>query len=422
MIFLFLFINLIFLVNLSVSQNLYTNGTEFKLFDYLFMDYDSNSIPVRNSSNNIELLYGHEIQGLVYFNQKDEKIKFNMLTTILWKDEYLDWSTNPIYNHIEWIFIPKYKVWNPDLELYNSASSPELFELGKSVILYKNGVIVYNRPTSVTFSCKLGLDNFPFDIQTCSMLFGSWKYPKQILNLRPFLSTYLPRIDPDNTLTFRMNVININNISVSPQFSHNEWNIYNIDVEHTDLEYKCCPGDKWPNSRFIITLKRNPQKYIIMIIMSVLITLSSLTITLINVDKYYRTYVLVFIPLTLIWLQIHTSSKIPVIENPTRLENIIQVCFYITIGSAIESGILYTLLMNHSKFVNRRFYQELFEHKMVEKEVPTADIIYKKNDTDMDINLYIVDFTRNVMLVDVYFRICVVFVFMISICYFLFSI
>ena len=78
--------------------------------------------------------------------------------------------------------------------------------------------------------------------------------------------------------------------------------------------------------------------------------------------------------------------------------------------------------MNHSKFVNRRFYQELFEHKMVEKEVPTADIIYKKNDTDMDINLYIVDFTRNVMLVDVYFRICVVFVFMISICYFLFSI
>ena len=44
--------------------------------------------------------------------------------------------------------------------------------------LYSNGLIVYNRPTSYTFSCKLNLDDFPFDTQEYTLLFGSWKIPK----------------------------------------------------------------------------------------------------------------------------------------------------------------------------------------------------------------------------------------------------
>ena len=83
--------------------------------------------------------------------------------------------------------------------------------------------------------------------------------------------------------------------------------------------------------------------------MSICITLSSLCINLININIYYRTYILVFIPLTLIWLQIHVSSKIPVIENSTKLENIIMTCFFTTIISTFESGILYCFLSKYSK-------------------------------------------------------------------------
>ena len=161
------------------------------------------------------------------------------------------------------------------------------------------------------------------------MLFGSWKYPKNILDIRPFSN--------DKFINF----------SVNPKFSHNEWIIDKISLTHDDYKYKCCPNDLWPNSVYTISLKRNPHKYNILVVMSICITLSSLCINLININIYFIEHICkVFIPLTLIWLQIHVSSKIPVIENSTKLENIIMTCFFTTIISTFESGILYCFLSN----------------------------------------------------------------------------
>ena len=397
------------------------NITETYLFDTLFGSYDKLSIPIKNESNNVELLYGHEINGLVYFNQKDEKIKFNMISTIIWKDEYLKWTDIPQFRHIDWIFVPSYKVWQPDLELYNSGSKPELFELHGKVKLFRNGFILYNRPTSFSFSCKLQLSLFPFDTQQCSMLFGSWKYPKKTLNLRPFTSDILDEIDPLNFTAFRNTLSKINNISVDQRFSHNEWNIDNIDVKHSDLKYKCCPDDLWPNTEFSIVLTRNSQKYIIVIIMACLITLSSLTISMIKINEYYRTYVLVFIPLTLIWLQIHTSSKIPVIEYPTKLEYIIQLCFYISITSAIESGILYNILLNQSNYIEQKIGTPLFKYKKIDPVHNSLSIV-KDHSININTNLYLKSFKNNIFTLDSYFRRVLILVFLCVLVYLLIDI
>ena len=91
--------------------------------------------------------------------------------------------------------------------------------------------------------------------------------------------------------------------------------------------------------------------------MAIFITISSLSVSLINVTIYTRAYVLVFIPLTLIWLQIHTSSKIPVIQYPTILEKIILTCFLTTMVSLFESAIIYcflTNLVNSYKYVKMK--------------------------------------------------------------------
>ena len=62
-----------------------------------------------------------------------------MLSTLIWRDEYLNWENLPEYQSIDYIFIPSYKLWQPDLELYNAGSSPELFELyGFDIADYHN--------------------------------------------------------------------------------------------------------------------------------------------------------------------------------------------------------------------------------------------------------------------------------------------
>ena len=308
----------------------------------IFTNYNNNNRPILNSSHNVVLKYGLEINNLVFFNQKAENIELTMKNTLSWKDQYLTWDLKDNSSTPKYITTTADMVWQPDLELYNAATKPKIFDKNPLIKIYYDGTIEYIRHISYSFSCKLDLRDFPFDTQTCTMLFGSWKYPKKILDIVLFNS----QDNPENPDYF-------DNFTVSKDFSHNEWIIETISVTHKDYEYKCCPGDLWPNSEFSITLKRNPHKYTILVIMSIFIAVSSLFINFINILIYYRTFILVFIPLTLIWLQIHTSSKIPVVEYPTKLEKIIISCFLTTMCSLFESGILYSLLTNYYKlFLN----------------------------------------------------------------------
>ena len=141
------------------------------------------------------------------------------------------------------------------MELYNAAEKPVIYDKNGAVKVFSDGTVLYTRPTKYSFSCTLNLVDFPFDTQSCVMTFGSWKYTKEVLDLKPF----------DENDIFK-------NISINQNFSHNEWNIIDVNVTHEDVEYLCCPGDYYPNSFFTITLKRNPQKYLVVIIMTIFIT------------------------------------------------------------------------------------------------------------------------------------------------------
>jgi hypothetical protein len=426
------------------------SGDDFENFEYqesslrknLFENYNKKTRPVKNMDNTINLLYGLNIDNLVAFDQKAEKITFNILTTLIWEDQYLQWDRELNPNYPKYLIVSNNKIWQPDLELYNSGSRPTIFETSGTSKLYSNGIVIYNRPTSYTFSCKLSLELFPFDTQLCEMTFGSWKYPKATLNLRPFkfkelYNSFINKSPKDFLESKNISYSNedleikdlvnsdlikhfpfflqdfrrIKNVSVSESFSHNEWNILDVAVTHEEIEYKCCPNDIWPNSIFKITLKRNPNKYIISIIMAVLITFSSIVVNLLNLSQYRRTYILVFIPLTLIWLQIHTSSKIPVIEYATNLENIIQLCFYTTITSAFESGIIYNLLLNRFTVFEKIFTEKIYSKMQVIKKFEFI-LLKKQRDINID-NKYFKAYARYLMIFDNYFRILLTFIFLV---------
>ncbi len=330
-------INLSYCNNHSINNQNRDDKNEYSLRQQIFSNYSIKNIPVEKSTDSILLKYGIQIESLEYFNQVSENIKFNTLIIQQWTDNLLKWNNSHIHN-LEHITLFSYQVWKPDLELYNAAEKPIIFDIKGGLKLYSNGTIYYNRPTKYSFSCKLDLKKFPFDTQNCQMTFGSWKYSKKTLDLKPFNDGDIMK-----------------NISINPSFSHNEWNIIDISVVHEDIEYLCCPGDYYPNSVFTISLKRNPQKYMVVIIMTIFITISDFFVTFISVDQYKRTFILVFIPLTLLWLQIYIASKIPVIAYSTLMEDILLSCFIITILNAFESAVLYVLI-NISK-------NKIFPHK-----------------------------------------------------------
>jgi hypothetical protein len=290
---------------------------------------DINVRPVKNHEDSVDSRFSLSINSLEYFDQVSEKIKFNFEFSFFWNDEYINWDYNQ--TQIEELNIDPALIWKPNLELYNSASYPDLIlNEGLTRINYQ-GNVTWILPILYSFSCSLNLEDFPFDTQECSMSLGSWKFTKQYLDIRI------------------INEINFDN------FKHNEWDIIEADGYTEDLEYLCCPNDYFPTTTVNIYIQRNYNKYLIVIIMTIILTLAALSVSTISVDKYRRTFILVFIPLTIIWLQLYISSKIPVIEHTTKMEQFLQLSYYVIFTCTFESCLLFCLLNTYHPFLNNYF-------------------------------------------------------------------
>jgi hypothetical protein len=295
--------------------------------------YDNRVRPIFDFNNYVNTTFSVKINSLEFFKQPEEKIKFNVELDLYWNDEFLRWKPRKFEN-VTSINVNPDNIWIPDIELYNSGDFPELWTKDLEATLDFRGNVYLPIPVLLTFSCNLELENFPFDRQSCSMEFGSWKFSKRYLDVRVI----------NETLT-RRSVVDYEG------FYHNEWNIIDAYGITEDLEYLCCPGEIFPTSTLTIELERKYTKYNIVIIMTVFLTLSSLNVLLLSMEKYRRTFILVFIPLTIIWVQLYIASKIPVIEYSTKMENLLMSCYYTCMICALYSGLIFCFLNNEIRLL-----------------------------------------------------------------------
>ena len=368
---------------------------ETKLRKELFENYDGGSRPVKEYKDSVKVNFTLKINSLEYFDQISEKVKFNMEMTYVWYDEYLKWNRSD-YN-IKFVNIGSEPIWKPDLELYNSASFPELWSIEGSTKVYNNGKVRWVLPILYSFSCPLGLKNFPFDEQICEMDLGSWKSNKDYLDIR-INHEYQEEVNMEYKPMVRYD-----------SFTHNEWKIKKLEYETEDIEYLCCPGELWTITKIKIVMDRNYHKYLVVMIMTAFLTISALVVNTLPIENYRRTFILVFIPLSIIWLQLYISSKIPVIEYSTLMERFISTSFITCITCAIESGIFYCLLNNN--FGIFPFKYKTFELQNYNKN--KISMIKKHIDLG-NINSYNFPKIRKIIIsIDEVFKLVIVFVYMI---------
>jgi len=70
-------------------------------------------------------------------------------------------------------------MWTPDTYIVNAVSSnaPAAPKPQKSTRIYKTGLIVQKTRLSLTTSCLMNLQSFPFDKESCAIKFQSYAYP-----------------------------------------------------------------------------------------------------------------------------------------------------------------------------------------------------------------------------------------------------
>jgi len=148
--------------------------------------------------------------------------------------------------------------------------------------------------------------------------------------------------------------IEYKNISISPAFTHNEWNIVYYNCSYTSETYKCCLDDRWSVITFDISISRNSEKYYLTTSYIFILTFVALCINMIDNRNYNRTYILIFIPLSVIWVLISVSNAIPVIDYFTKMDKILILSFIVCEVCTFISGLLYAL--NNSEYFNRFRY------------------------------------------------------------------
>lgn len=312
---------------LLVSSTLFSVGDsssqELILRNDLFNNYDSNVRPVVNTLDNVSLTMGIATQTLESFNQKEETMMLNIWLRMNWIDTNLQWDPNE-YN-ISFLGIKPNNVWVPDIELLNAASIPDLYTLEGGMMLYSTGEIMWSRPGIFKFACQLDLLEFPFDRQNCVMNFGSWIFSDKYLDINPY---------QDES----------RQVDVLDTFSHSEWKFEEVYVDRHIEQRDCCPDEEFPIMSYHFQFLRYPHYYKLSMAMTITLVVVSFIIMLMEPNNVSRTGTAVFIPLTILALQLTISNKIPVVGYFTLMDKFFLCCFVLSMFCSIESGIIYALL------------------------------------------------------------------------------
>ncbi len=360
-----------FLLLLTCRES--STNNELLLRNDLFKNYSSNIRPVINDSLPINVEMGIGIKNLEEFNQKIESIKLNIWLRMNWNNEYLKWNESD-YN-VNFLSIDQSEVWIPDVELLNAGSLPEIYTLKGGMNLYSSGDTMYSRPGIFKFSCPLKLQDFPFDTQKCEMTFSSWVYSKKYLTLKPY---------SDSSKT----------IDILSTFSHSEWDIIDVTYKSEIIIDDSINKDA---ITFTISLKRFSHYYALSIGMTMTLVYVSFIIMLVSPDNLSRTGTAVFIPLTILALQLTIADKIPVVGYYTLMDKFFLACFVSSMFVSMESGIIYILMVTNSRpffnFMKKYIDIQKYKNNKKKKEnmVELANVLEENTNnetkTDLD-NVY----------------------------------
>jgi hypothetical protein len=300
---------------------------EIDLRNTLFETYNKESRPVKDVNKPVKVEMGLAIQTLEEFNQKTETIKLNIWFRMNWFNEYLVWEDNMDKFPINVLDVSASNIWTPDIELINAAALPEIYTLKGGLMLYNTGECMWSRPGIFMFSCPLDLHKFPFDTQNCKLTFSSWIFSNRYLRLVPY-----------NDTSKAVDILN--------DFSHSEWKLK--DITYTTENIPAANKEIKSSITYDIELERYTHYYTLTMGMTITLVYVSFLIMFLPPDNISRTSTAVFIPLTILALQLTIIDKVPVVGYFTLMDKFFLCCFISSMLVSMFSAIIFALISHKS--------------------------------------------------------------------------
>ncbi|XP_075987383.1 acetylcholine receptor subunit alpha-1-A-like [Anticarsia gemmatalis] len=156
---------------------------EKELVDTLKKDYQAYEPPIPTCEDkNITITLRFILK---YFNFESESEKLVMQTWmfISWDDFRLKWKPED-HGGLEEVEVSSTRIWTPGVRLYNNADSTDFdrYFYSRCTIKYSGKVLCVPRVTHESV-CKLKLQKFPYDVQECSLIFGTWQTRHEVYKM-----------------------------------------------------------------------------------------------------------------------------------------------------------------------------------------------------------------------------------------------
>ncbi|CAD5116792.1 DgyrCDS5640 [Dimorphilus gyrociliatus] len=102
-----------------------------------------------------------------------------------WQDQIHNWDPKD-FGGIRKLTVSPHDIWVPDIFLYSSISRRNIEKdtLDINILLGYDGICQWIPPIIYQSSCETNMRDFPFDVQNCSLKFGSWVHSSEFIDIR----------------------------------------------------------------------------------------------------------------------------------------------------------------------------------------------------------------------------------------------
>eukprot|EP00095_Tigriopus_kingsejongensis_P000172 maker-scaffold487_size158652-snap-gene-0.40 protein:Tk00172 transcript:maker-scaffold487_size158652-snap-gene-0.40-mRNA-1 annotation:"gamma-aminobutyric acid receptor subunit delta-like" len=302
------------------------------------------------SDQRLELKFNFDIREISEINDRYQTVSIPMYFSIAWPEQRLwinethpAWQesmTGPRQTMTEDPKILLRELWMPDMEIYgleNFGSKSVLKEMS-GLRIKRDKIVEYNIKVTVTFSCRMVFDDYPFDSHTCTFLVGSYYYTKDVVTCKSTFDNPLEN-DPSRQRNLQHHI----------EFS-NLTNEYKV-IELSSGEYMACG--------FQIHMRRKRYQLIFQIylpcILFVCVSWVSFLIRPLVVPGRMALLVTLFLVLVNIFNNVRSSAPIPASISLNAIDTYLVVSIFMVFLALLEYAVvLFTINIEDSQEIHRK--------------------------------------------------------------------
>ncbi|XP_023686336.2 5-hydroxytryptamine receptor 3A [Paramormyrops kingsleyae] len=280
--------------------------------------------PAVNLSNPTISNISFTLYAILGVNEKTQILTTFLWLRLYWIHEFLVWDPGECEG-VTKISLPVRELWSPDIIVYEFVDD-DVSQQCPYVYVNHTGHIRYDRMLRLVSACNLEIFNFPFDIQNCSLTFGSYMHTIRDVRVSPALSFEEMSGNSKQYLE-----------------ASGEWELVVIQGKPDILKFGI---DEWDIITFWIVIKRQPVLYVVNLLIPssflMIIDILSFYLPPHSVDRasFKMTLILGYTVFLLIM-----NDLLPSTANGTPLIGIyFSVCLALMVISLLETVIITNIL------------------------------------------------------------------------------